>query len=76
MNSFPIIAVIDARAATAGRLQGARTDDPQQRPAPPHRAPVASVTGRPARQPSRKRSEKATRSTGGAETGSPSKVTA
>ena len=32
MNSFPIIAAIDARAATTGRLQGARTDDPQQRP--------------------------------------------
>ena len=30
----------------------------------------------PRRQPSRKRSEKATRSTGGAKTGSPSKVTA
>jgi hypothetical protein len=31
MNSFPIIAVIDARAATAERLRGARTDDPQPR---------------------------------------------
>jgi hypothetical protein len=32
MQTFPIIALIDARAATAGRLRGARTDDPQERP--------------------------------------------
>ena len=63
MNSMPIIALIDARAATARGLSGARTDDPQARAA----APV---------QPRRKRSEKETRSTGGAVTGSPSRVTA
>ena len=63
MHTMPFIAVIDARAATAGRLRGARLDDPQV-----HAAVAA--------QPSRKRSEKATRSTGGATTCSPSRVTA
>jgi hypothetical protein len=33
MQTLPIIAFIDARAATAGRLRGARTVDPQERPA-------------------------------------------
>ncbi len=32
MQTLPIIAFIDARAATAGRIHGARTDDPQLRP--------------------------------------------
>jgi hypothetical protein len=32
MNTLPIIAFIDARAATTGRLRGARTDDAQERP--------------------------------------------
>jgi hypothetical protein len=48
-----------------------------------HRVPAAGVINRakakakpePKAQPSRKRSEKATRSTGGADTGSPSSVT-
>ena len=57
MQTLPIIALIDARAATADRLHGSRLDDSR-------------------RQPRRKRSEKATRSTGGAWTGSPSSVTA
>ena len=32
MQTFPIIAIIDARAAAAGGLRGARIDDPQDRP--------------------------------------------
>jgi hypothetical protein len=32
MNTLPIIALIDARAAAADRLRGARVDDPQDRP--------------------------------------------
>ncbi|HYI20758.1 MAG TPA: hypothetical protein VD836_18720 [Solirubrobacteraceae bacterium] len=32
MQTFPIIAAIHARDATADRLRGARTDDPQERP--------------------------------------------
>ena len=31
MDILPIIAIMDARAAAAGRLRGARTDDPQER---------------------------------------------
>jgi len=64
MDILPVIALIDAQTATGRRLGGARRDDPRVRP-------VA-----PAAQPSRKRSENATRSTGGAKTGSPSSVTA
>jgi hypothetical protein len=32
MQTFPIIAIIDARAAAAGGLRGARIDDPKDRP--------------------------------------------
>ena len=64
MDILPVIALMDSRAATRRRLHGARRDD---------RMVAASA---PPPQPSRKRSEKATRSTGGAETGSPSSVTA
>jgi hypothetical protein len=73
MNALPIIALIDARTAAADGLRGARVDDPQERPVRRRTTPRSS---RPVAQPSRKRSEKATRSTGGAKTGSPSKVTA
>ena len=69
MDILPIIAFMDARTAAARELRGARTDDPQER-----RGRRGPDPGR--NQPSRKRSEKATRSTGGAKTGSPSKVTA
>ena len=31
MDILPIIAIMDARTAAAGRLRGARTDDPQER---------------------------------------------
>ena len=31
MDILPIIAIMDARAAAAGHLRGARTDDPQER---------------------------------------------
>ena len=64
MDILPVIALMDARTATDRRLRGARRDDPRNR------------TAAPQRQPNRKRSENATRSTGGAKTGSPSSVTA
>ena len=58
------------------RLLDGVVDGPEPEPAPkPKRKPAAKPRKRAA-QPSRKRSEKATRSTGGAETGSPSSVTA
>jgi hypothetical protein len=31
MDILPIIALLDARAATAGHVRGARTDDPHER---------------------------------------------
>jgi hypothetical protein len=64
MDILPVIALMDARTATDRRLRGARRDDA--------RTPTAARWA----QPSRKRSENATRSTGGAKTGSPSSVTA
>jgi hypothetical protein len=64
MDILPVIALMDARTATDRRLRGARRDDA--------RTPAAARRA----QPSRKRSENATRSTGGAKTGSPSSVTA
>ena len=67
MDTFPIIAFIDAHTATSRRVRGARTDDRSERTA---RVPADAA------QPRRKRSENATRSTGGAPTGSPSRVTA
>jgi len=38
MQTFPIIAFIDARTAAAHRLRGARLDDPQDRPTRPRTA--------------------------------------
>jgi hypothetical protein len=58
-----LVLVLDADRVLEGVLPA---PDPEPEPAPKPRR----------RQPSRKRSEKATRSTGGAKTGSPSKVTA
>ena len=65
MDILPVIALMDARTATDRHLHHPRPDGRGTR-----------VTRLLHRQPSRKRSEKATRSAGGAKTGSPSNVTA
>ena len=76
----PKIVVVELPGGPAGILVDAdRVPEgivPEPEPEPEPEAERAPAPKPRRRQPSRKRSEKATRSSGGAKTGSPSKVTA